>query len=62
MLAIGTLSLTLTALGVEGEAPSGVLVLAGASILLPDEEKTAKVGLAVAGAVLAVAFLVGPLL
>jgi hypothetical protein len=62
MLAIGTLSLTLAALGVEGEAPGGVLVLVGASFLLPNEEKTAKIGLAVASAVLAVAFLAGPLL
>ena len=62
MLAIGTLSLTLTALGFSGETPGGVLVLAGASFLLPNEEKTAKIGLALASAVLAVVFLASPLL
>jgi hypothetical protein len=62
MLAVGTLSLILAALGASGEEPWAILVLAGASILLPNEERTAKTGLAMASAVLAVASLVGPLL
>jgi hypothetical protein len=62
MLAMGTLSLILTELGVEGKVPGGLLVLLGVSFLLPNEEKTAKIGLAVASVVLAVAFLAGPLL
>jgi hypothetical protein len=62
MLAMGTLSLILTELGVEGEVPGGLLVLVGVSFLLPNEEKTAKIGLVVASVVLAVAFLAGPLL
>lgn len=57
MLAIGALLLVASALGADGKGWGGVLVLAGASILLPNEEKVAKVGLAVAGAALAVIYL-----
>ena len=59
MLTIGTLMLALAAFGAGSNGTGGVLVLAGASILLPHSESTAKMGLAIAGAALAVVSLVG---
>ena len=54
MLGIGAGVLAVGALGAQGESVGGVLVLAGASVLLPAEERGAKGALAAASVALAV--------
>ncbi len=59
MVAVGVIILLISAFGSENGGMGGVLVLAGASILLPEREKATRIGMAVAGFALAVATVIG---
>lgn len=57
MVAVGALMLLLTVADAGAAGTGGALVLGGASILMPPAERAVKIGLAAAGAALAVASL-----